>query len=95
MFSMDQWIDIASKFGIPVTMLALLAYFMARKVWPFVTAQIEDANAQRKTEVDKFIAALAKRDQQTSESQQAHIAAIQAMTTELRNLRNEIRKTPK
>lgn len=49
---MDKWIDIASKFGIPVGLLLLLGYFLLRHVWPFVTKQIEDSKAERKAEME-------------------------------------------
>lgn len=44
---MDQWIEIASKFGIPVVMVAMLALFIYKQVWPFITKQIEEAKQER------------------------------------------------
>jgi hypothetical protein len=93
MLTMDQWLDIASKFGIPVTMLGLLTLFIVRHVWPFVIGQIEDAKAQRKIEVDKFMDALRTRDTMMSEAQRGHLKAIEAMTVEIRGLRSEVRKS--
>lgn len=89
---MEQWIDVASKFGIPVVMLGLLAYFLAMRVWPFVTSQIEDAKAQRKIEVEKFVDTIRSRDVLMAESQRENLKALEAMTIEIRGLRDDVRK---
>lgn len=88
---MNEWIDVAGKFGIPVVMLALLAYFLARHVWPFVTSQIEDAKTQRKAEIEKFVDAIRARDVLMAESQREHLKALEAMTAEIRALPEKIR----
>lgn len=83
---MEQWIDVAGKFGIPVVMLALLAYFLARHVWPFVTSQIEDAKVQRKAEVEKFVETIRMRDVLMAETQRETMRALNEMTAEIRRL---------
>jgi len=92
---MEQWIDVASKFGIPVAMLIGLAYFVVRHVWPFVTKQIEDAQSQRKTEIEKFVETIRSRDILMAEGQREHLKALEAMTMEIRGLRDEIRNIHK
>lgn len=69
-----------------------LAYFLVRHVWPFVTSQIEDAKSQRKTEIEKFVDTIRARDTLMAEGQREHLRALEMMTTEIRALREEVRK---
>jgi hypothetical protein len=92
MLSMDQWIDIASKFGVPVTLLGLLAYFFSRRVWPFLTKMVEDSLARGKVQEETFMAALNKRDALMADMNDRQIKAFDAMSSELRNLTNEVRR---
>ena len=83
---MEQWIKIAGQFGIPVALLALLAYFLLKHVWPFVTKQIEAAQAERKIEVDKFVETIRARDVLMAETQRETVKALESMTAEIRRL---------
>lgn len=91
---MDQFIDIASKFGIPVALLVLVGWFLVKKVWPFVTKQIEDSQALRKAESDKFDNTIRTRDALMVQQWQEHLKALDtlgtAITTEMRGLREDI-----
>jgi hypothetical protein len=92
---MEQWIDIAGKFGIPVALLMLLGYFLLKHVWPFVTKQIEDAKSERKAdmeaakserkeEIGKFMDTLRARDVMIAEISQRHVKALESLTIEIR-----------
>lgn len=103
---MEQWIKVAGQFGIPVVLLALAIYltakFVDKKLWPFVVKQIEDAKAERKTEMDsakaerqaeitKFVDAIRARDVLMAEGQRENIRTLEAMTSELRALSEIVR----
>jgi hypothetical protein len=88
---MEQWIDIAGKFGIPVALLLLAGWFLAKKVWPFVVEQIKEAQTQRQAETAKFVETIRTRDVLMAESQRENLKALEAMTVEIRGLRDEIR----
>jgi hypothetical protein len=88
---MDQWIEIISKFGIPIAALVGVAYFLLKQVWPFVVAQIEEAQKQRKAEIDKFIETVRARDVLLVESQREHISALREITKEITALRDIVR----
>jgi len=87
---MDQWVKIAGQFGIPVALLMLLAYFILRHVWPFVTRQIQDAQTQRAAEIEKFDNTIRKRDGLMVQQWQEHLKALDAITGEIRGLREDI-----
>jgi hypothetical protein len=92
---MDQWIDVASKFGLPVMMLLGAAYFLLKHVWPFVTRQIEEAHAQRKEEIAKFVETIRARDVLMAEDRRQHLKALETLTNELRGIRKELRDNSK
>jgi hypothetical protein len=92
MLSMDQWIDIASKFGVPVMMLAFLAYFVSRRIFPLFVRQLEDSNAQRKIEFEKFAEITEKARVLMSETQREHVAAMKELASEIRGYRDDVRK---
>lgn len=58
-----DWLAFGKEFGVPLLMLAALGYFIAFHIWPLVTKQLEQTAADRRAELDKFLAALDKRDQ--------------------------------
>ena len=96
---MDKWILIAGQFGLPVAILVLIGWFLVRKAWPFLTKQLEDAQAQRKEEIQKFISQSEKfietiraRDILIAESQREHLKAFHLMTEEFRSLRDEVKR---
>jgi len=86
-----HWIDIASKFGIPLALLLALGWFLAKTVWPFVTKQIEQAQADRKTEIDKFDNTIKTRDALMVQQWREHLHALDAMTEQIRGLRDDIK----
>jgi len=96
---LDKWIVIAGQFGLPVAMLVLIGWFLVRKAWPFLTKQLEEAQLQRKAEIEKFIAQSEKfietirgRDILIAESQREHLKAFHLMTEEFRSLRDEVKR---
>ena len=80
---MEQWIEIAGKFGIPVVMLGMLGYFLLKHVWPFVTRQIEAAQAERKIEVDKFVETIRARDVMMAEIQERNLKALEGLASKI------------
>jgi hypothetical protein len=88
---MDQWIDFGKNFGIPLLMLGGLAYFLVKYVWPFVTDQIKEAQVARKQEIEKFVETIRLRDVQAHVIQEKHLKALEAMTRELRSVKEELR----
>lgn len=91
---MDQFVDIAGKFGIPVALLGLICWFVARKVWPFVMKQIEEGQTQRKAEIDKFDSTIRTRDALLVQQWQEHLKALDAITGEVRGLRSDLQTMP-
>jgi Na+-translocating ferredoxin:NAD+ oxidoreductase RnfG subunit len=92
---MNDWIEFGKNFGVTLLMLAALAYFLMRHVWPFVTKQIEEAHAQRKEEIAKFVDTIRARDVLMAEDRREHIRALEAMTHELRSFREQLRNNHK
>ena len=95
---MDQWIKVAQTFGIAGAGLAMLAWFVARKIWPFIIRQIEDAQSRSKALdekfvmiADKFTDSIRARDVLMAETQRENIRALEAVTIEIRGLREEVR----
>jgi len=93
----EQWVKIAGQFGLPVALLILIGWFLVRKAWPFLTEQLKDAQAQRKIEIEKFIAQSEKfietirgRDILIAESQREHLKALNLLAEEVRGLRTAV-----
>jgi len=90
-----DWVEFGKTFGIPLLILAALAYFARRDVWPLITKQLEQTAADRRAELDKFLAALDKRDQLLKEhtAQISGVMANQAVRlAELTEAINRIRQ---
>lgn len=51
---MDGWVQIGTAFGVPMLILAGLAWFVATRVWPVVVKQIEFNQQQQR----EFLTAL-------------------------------------
>jgi hypothetical protein len=99
---MDKWVDAASQLGVPALMFLLLAYFIYKSVWPFITDQIKDAQAQRKAEAeqrkqqeDRFIESLRLLNTSFSDTQKRNAKAIEALTEQIRSWRDDQRKNEK
>src|SRR5215510_9550400 len=99
---MSEWIKLAQTFGIAVAGLAMLAWFVAKRIWPFIVKQIEDAQSRSKALDEKFIlvadqftAAIRARDVLMAESQRETVKALEAVTKEISGLREEVRSTNK
>lgn len=91
----NTWVDIASKFGLPVALLVGVLYgvyqLLIKRVWPFVERQIEEAQAHSKLQTDRFVESLRARDNLMAEGHRENIKALEAMTNELRAMTNEVR----
>lgn len=95
---MNEWIKLAQTFGIAVAGLVMLAWFVAKRIWPFIVRQIEDAQTRSKTLDDKFVMvadrftdSIRARDVLMAETQRENIRALEAVTLEIRGLREEFR----
>jgi hypothetical protein len=89
--TIDQWVELLSKFGLPVVGLGGAAYFLLCHVWPFVKGQIEEAQAARKAEIDKFVETIRQYHMLLSESQRETLRALEAITKELTAIRETMR----
>jgi Na+-translocating ferredoxin:NAD+ oxidoreductase RnfG subunit len=84
-------IDVLSKFGLSIAIVAALAFWLYGKLWPFITEQLTTAQAARQAEIREFIVALERRDALAREMQRENMQALHAMTEELRSLRDTVR----
>lgn len=98
----NTWVDIASKFGLPVALLLLLIWgayqALIKLLWPFLVKQIEEAQAQLKLQTGQFIDTIRQRDNLMAESHRENMKALGALTDEIRclsgdvqDLRNEVK----
>jgi hypothetical protein len=53
-----DWVQIGTTFGVPLLLLAWVAWFVNAKVWPFVEKRIEASDKERAAERDAFLASL-------------------------------------
>lgn len=53
-----DWIQIGSTFGIPVLLLAGIAVFVVRSVWPFVVKRVEQNDERHRLETERFLTTL-------------------------------------
>lgn len=91
---LEKWVELVGKFGLPTVALLALGWMFYRvivqTVWPFFVKQIEVAQAQRQAEMDKFMAAMMRRDEMAATAQRETLHALHAMADELRTLRTEV-----
>lgn len=73
--------DAFDKYGLPIVILIMLAIFIKRDVWPFLTLQVQQWQIDRTKERDVFIASLHAL-QQTAESGHASRAERDRMVNE-------------
>lgn len=75
-----MWIDLLKNFGFGVTVIAVVAWFFATKVWPFYEKQVIANAEQRERIVKQFDDSLARRDAVNREI----VSALQELTNEIR-----------
>ena len=51
---MDKWIETASKNGITALALIALAWFLYKKIWPLIEKRLNDADIERKDNLQRF-----------------------------------------
>jgi hypothetical protein len=78
----EAWIDAASKFGIPVVILAVVGWFLGKRVWPWMVSQVEKTQAAREKDLDRF-------SQQIVEQGKEQIEALRDLSAEVRSHRKE------
>ena len=86
-----DWIQIGSTFGIPVLLLAGIAYFAVRHIWPFVTKRIEQNDERHRIETEKFLAALDRLATAHAESSAARDRVQLAQNEAISNLTQAIK----
>jgi hypothetical protein len=92
---MDQWIDIAKNYGLPGLIIGALGAFGYFRGWPFLVKMIEEAQAQRKIEIEKFDNTIRTRDALLVQQWQEHLKALDSITGEVRGLRDDLKVKPK
>lgn len=90
------------KYGLPLVIIALVSLFTKRDIWPFITKQIDQWQADRKVERQQFIdslkdltriaetghAARAERDRMLNDQMQHMTSAIAELAIILRELKH-------
>ena len=96
-----SWLKVASQFGIPVALLAVVIYvfikLVDKKAWPFVEKQFEDSKAERrqliedaKVERAQYLATIQAGHTLIAELAEKHGDALRLITAELRTLNAKI-----
>ena len=81
--AIKDWFDILGRNSIVLTGLLVLGFFLYKKVWPFVERQLEEAQAARKLEIEKFSSALDR-------VMTVHATGMEKMVQSIDNLRSEV-----
>lgn len=76
----STWIEIATKFGLPVAALALVGWFLATRVWPWMVSQVEKTQAAREKDLDRFSSQIALVGKEQTE-------ALRSLSDEIRRRR--------
>jgi hypothetical protein len=58
------WISLLERFGLPVTLVAALMFFLYQKVWPFLIQQMNYYQNKLDTSQAEFLKALERRDEE-------------------------------
>lgn len=53
-----DWFDFAIRAGLPTAALAATAWFVAARVWPFITSAWQEQQRERREEREKYLASL-------------------------------------
>lgn len=64
---MTEWITLAQAFGIPLTILAALAWFTARTFWPWLSNRLDAETKERHAERDRFLQVIEERGKRNDE----------------------------
>ena len=80
--AIKDWFDILGRNSILLVGLMALGYFIYKKVWPFVERQLEEAQAARKLEIEKFSSALDR-------VMTVHANGMEKMVQSIDNLRSD------
>jgi hypothetical protein len=92
---MDQWIEVAKTYGLPGLILLAVGLFGYYKAWPLLVKMLEDAQAQRKAEIEKFDNTIRSRDALLVQQWQEHLKALDSITGEIRGLRTDLHVKPR
>lgn len=81
-----DWIEFGRTFGIPVLLLAAMAWFGYKSLWPFIKGQVDAAQQEGRKEREAFMTALERRDQEFSKI----VSELNQLTKSVDGLRLEI-----
>ena len=96
-----NWVEIVVKIGIPAALILFGGWFFIRELWPWAKKQFEDLVARQRADLDRFIESLSTRDKMTAEANRETIKTLEALTSEVRGLRDDVtelrggQKTPR
>lgn len=78
---MEPWLEVATKFGLPVAGFAILAWvmgrFLSKTLWPWMVAQLDKAQTAREKDLDRFAT-------QIKEIGEEQTQAIRELSNEIR-----------
>lgn len=77
------WVETLARQGTPLGIVALMIWFAYKMLWPFFVKQLEDAQAARKVEAEKFMEALAKRDALAKQTADQIVQSLQTLREEV------------
>jgi hypothetical protein len=90
-----NWIDITLKLGVPVVILLFGGWFFVRELWPWGKKMFEEMVARQRTDLDRFTESLSNRDKMASETNRETVKALEALTNEVRGMRDDIQEIRK
>jgi hypothetical protein len=92
---MDRYIEIASQWGVAGLIILAIGAFVYFKIWPAFTKFVADVQADKKAELDRFEAALDKKDVLIEKIVDKHTLSLEKMTNsmtgEFSSLKDEVR----
>lgn len=86
-----DWIQIGSTFGIPVLLLAGIAFFTVRNIWPFVVKRIEQNDERHRIETERFLTTLDNVTKAHTAETEARDRVQAAQNDAIRNLTDAIK----
>lgn len=78
------------ELGLPVAIIAGVAWFVAREVWPFVKQRIETAHTDRLAQQQQFFDTLSKFAELVTTQRQATLTTLAQLTDQLEAVTNTL-----
>lgn len=83
-------LDAIDKYGLPITIVVLLAVFWKRDIWPFLTTQINTWQAERTAERKQYIDSINALTTVATESHATHAALMREQAMQLQSLTKSV-----